>query len=51
MNNILNKKFIEIASKSGYNSDFIESFMIKKELAPKGFTFRRPALDELLKKK
>ena len=50
MNNILNKKFIEIASKSGYNSDFIESFMIKKELAPKGFTFRRPALDQLLKK-
>ncbi len=50
MNNILNKKFIEIASKSGYKTDFVERFMIKKELSPKGFTFRRPALDQLLKK-
>ena len=50
MNNILNKKFIEIASKSGYKTDFVERFMIKKELAPKTFTFRRPALEVLLKK-
>ena len=50
MNNILNKKFIEVAAKSGYNSDFIESYMIKKELTAKGFTFRRSALDQLLKK-
>jgi hypothetical protein len=50
MNNILNKKIIEIATKSGYNPDFVESYMIKKELTAKGFTFRRSALDNLLKK-
>ena len=41
MNNILNKKIIEIATKSGYKSDFVESYMIKKELTSKSFTFRR----------
>ena len=50
MNNILNKKIIEIATKSGYKSEFVESYMIKKELTAKGFTFRRSALDNLLKK-
>ena len=50
MNNILNKKIIEIATKSGYKSDFVESYMIKKELTSKSFTFRRFALDQLLKK-
>ena len=50
MNNILNKKFIEIASKSGYKTDFVERFMIKKELATKTFTFNRPSLEKLLKK-
>ena len=50
MNNTLNKKFIEIAAKSGYKSEFVESYMIKKDLILKNFTFRRSALDNLLKK-
>ena len=49
MNNLMNKKFIEIASKSGYNSDYIESYMTKNNLLPKEFRFRRPALELLLK--
>ena len=49
MNHLLNKKFIEYSVNSGYNSDYIESYMTKNNLLPKEFRFRRPALELLLK--
>ena len=49
MNNLLNKKLIEYSGKSGYNCNYIESYMTKNNLLPKEFRFRRPALELLLK--
>ena len=49
MNNSLNKKLLEYSANSGYNSDYIESYMTKNNLLPKEFRFRRPALELLLK--
>jgi len=49
MNNLLNKKFMEYSVKSSYNSEFVESYMKRKDLLPKEFKFRRTALDLLLK--
>jgi len=49
MNNLMNKKFIEYSTNSGYKSDYVESFMKKNDLLPKEYRFRRSALDVLLK--
>ena len=49
MNNSLNKKLIEYSTNSGYNSNYIESYMTKNNLLPKEFRFRRSALELLLK--
>jgi len=50
MNNILNKKLLEYSIKSGYNPSFIKEYMKKNNLLPKEYTFRKAALEIILKK-
>ena len=50
MNNLMNKKLLEYSLKSGYNDEFVKGYMKRNNLLPKEFTFRKHALDLILKK-